>query len=48
MNPPALFGRLIRRQVADDNLQPSGKAHTPGADTIVPLVNSAWLKEETP
>ncbi len=34
MNPPALFGRLIRRQVADDNLQPCGKAHTPGAGTI--------------
>ena len=34
--------------VADDNLHPSGKVHTPWADTNVPLVKSALLKEETP
>ncbi len=45
---PPFYPRLIRRQVADDNLHPSGKMHTPWADTIVPLVKSALLKEETP
>ncbi len=45
---PPFYPRLIGRQVADDNLHPSGKVHTPWADTIVPLVKSALLKEETP
>ncbi len=34
--------------VADDNLHPSGKVYTPWADIIVPLAESALLKEETP
>ena len=46
--PPPFYPRLIWRQVADDNLHPSGKVHTPWADTIVPLVKSALLKDETP
>ena len=45
---PPFYPRLIWRQVADDNLHPSGKVHTPWADTIVPLVKSALLKDETP
>ncbi len=45
---PPFYPRLIWRQVADDNLHPSGKVHTPWADTIVPLVKSALLNEETP
>ena len=45
---PPFYPRLIWRQVADDNLHPSGKVHTPWADTIVPLVKSALLIEETP
>ena len=45
---PAFYPRLIWRQVADDNLHLSGKVHTPWADTIVPLVESALLKEKTP
>ncbi len=44
---PPFYPRLIWRQVANDNLHPSGKVHTPWADTIVPLVKSALLKEET-
>ncbi len=42
------YPRLIWRQVADDNLHPSGKVYTPWADTIVPLAEMALLKEETP
>ena len=34
--------------VAGDYLHPSGKLYTPWADTIVPLAESALLKEETP
>ena len=34
--------------MADDNLHPFGKVHTPWADTIVPLAKSALLKEATP
>ena len=50
---PPFYSRLIWRRVADDDLKPSGKAHppwadTPWADTIVPLVKSAVLKEATP
>jgi len=33
--------------VADDNLHPSEKVYTPWADTIVPLAESALLKEKT-
>ncbi len=32
---------------ADDNLHPSEKVYIPWADTIVPLAESALLKEET-
>ena len=32
---------------ADDNLHPSEKVYTPWADTIVPLAESALLKEKT-
>ncbi len=45
---PPIYPRLIWRQVVDDNLHPSGKVHTPWVDTIVPLAESALLKEETP
>ncbi len=45
---PPFYPRLIRRQVAGDNLHPSGKVHAPWAGSIVPLVKSALLKEETP
>ena len=45
---PRFYPRPIRRRVADDDLHPSGKVHTPWADTIVPLVESALLKEKTP
>ncbi len=45
---PPFYPRLIWRQVVDDNLHPSGKVHTPWVDTIVPLAESALLKEETP
>ncbi len=34
--------------VADDNLHPSVKVYTPWANTVVPLAESALLKEETP
>ncbi len=44
---PPIYPRLIWRPVIDDNLHPSGKAHTPWVDTIVPLAESALLKEET-
>lgn len=40
--------RPIWRRVADDNLHPSGNLHGPWADTLVPLVKSALLMEETP
>ncbi len=39
-------GRLATL-AADDNLHPSGKVYTPWADTIVPLAESALLKERT-
>ncbi len=42
---PPFYPRLIWRQAADDNLHPSGKVHTPWVDTIVPLAESALLKE---
>ena len=45
---PPIYPRRIRRQVVDDNLHPSGKVHTPWVDTIVPLAESALLKEKTP
>ena len=45
--PPPFYPRLIWRQVADDNLHPSGNVPTPWADTIVPRVKSALLKEQT-
>ena len=45
---PPFYPRLIWRQVADDNLHRSGKVHTPWAHTIVPLAESALLKEKTP
>ncbi len=45
---PPFYRRLIWRQVADDNLHPSGKVYTPWAGTIVPLAESALLKDETP
>ena len=44
---PPFHPRLIWRQMADDNLHPSGNVPTPWADTIVPLVKSALLKEKT-
>ncbi len=43
-----IWPRLIWRQVAGDNLHPSGKVYAPWADTIVPLAELALLKEETP
>ncbi len=45
---PPFYPRPIWRRVAGDTLHPSGEVHTPWADTIVPLVESALLKEETP
>ena len=45
---PPLYPRQIWRRVSDDNLHPSGKVHTPWADTIVPLAESALIKEQTP
>ena len=45
---PPLYPHQIWRRVADDNLHPSGKVHTPWADTIVPLAESALIKEQTP
>ncbi len=39
-------GRLATL-AADDNLHPSKRVYTPWADTIVPLAESAWLKDET-
>ena len=47
VRPPSYL-RQTWRQVADDNLHPSGKVHTSWVDTIVPLAESALLKEETP
>ncbi len=41
---PPFYPRLIWRQVANDNLHPSGKVYTPWADTIVPLAELALLK----
>ena len=42
----ATVGRLATL-AADDNLPPSEKVYTPWADTIVPLTESALLKEES-
>ncbi len=41
----AIVGRL-KTLAADDNLHPSEKVYIPWAETIVPLAESAWLKEE--
>ena len=41
----ATVGRLTL--AADDNLHPSEKMYTPWANTIVPLAESALLKEGT-
>ncbi len=38
---------LLATLAADDNLHPSKRVYTPWADTIVPLAESAWLKDET-
>ncbi len=46
MGFPATVGRLATL-AADDDLHPSEKVYTPWADTIVPLTESALLKEET-
>ncbi len=43
---PATVGRRATL-AADDNLHPSEKVYTPWADTIVPVAESALLKEET-
>ena len=42
----ATAGRLTSL-AANDTLHPSEKVYTPWADTIVPLTESALLKEET-
>lgn len=39
----SLIRALMLPLVADDNLRLSEKAHTPCADTIVPLLESALL-----
>ena len=39
--------RCLAALAADDNLHPSEKVYTPWADTIVPLAESALLKEKT-
>ncbi len=39
--------RPIWRRVVDDDPRPSGKVRTPWVDTIVPLAESTFLKEET-
>ena len=38
-------GVCLTNLAADDNLHPSEKVYTPWADTIVPLAESALLKE---
>lgn len=42
----ATVGRLATL-AADDNLHPSEKVYTPWVDPIVPVAESALLKEET-
>ena len=46
LNFLATVGRLVT-PAGDDTLHPNEKVYTPGADTIVPLVESALLKEES-
>ena len=50
INVTAIFRRAggDPSMMADDNLRPFGKEHTPWADTIVPLDKSALLREATP
>ncbi len=42
------YGLGATAQRSGDKLHPSGKVYTPWGNTIVPLAESAMLKEKTP